>query len=47
MKRSFKDKKIHKIIYLIFQSYSNGKIDIHVSVHHNIIYENDQQHATV
>jgi len=24
-----------------------GKLDIHVSVHHDIIYENDQQDATV
>jgi hypothetical protein len=25
----------------------NGELDIHVSVHHVIIYENDQQDATV
>ena len=29
------------------RSYMLGKLDIHVSVHYDIIYESDQQDATV
>jgi len=35
-----------KEILFILISYV-GKLDIHVSVHHDIIYKNDQQDATV
>jgi hypothetical protein len=47
--------KVYNKRYLknkICNIYSNyvdpeDKLDIHVSMHHDIIYENDQQHATV
>jgi hypothetical protein len=28
-------------------AHSHGKLDIHVFMHHDIIYENDQQDANV